>query len=42
MAYKRTDFGDFVEQVLVNIFFQPDDELSFDTFEESFSPDFIA
>ncbi|KAL7804679.1 hypothetical protein V8C44DRAFT_369271 [Trichoderma aethiopicum] len=42
MAYKRTEFGDFVDQVLVNIFFQPDDELSLNTIKESFSPDFTA
>lgn len=42
MAQKTTDFGNFVDQVLVNVFFQPDDELSLNTVAETFSPDFTA
>ncbi|KAL7942691.1 hypothetical protein V8C42DRAFT_360063 [Trichoderma barbatum] len=40
MAQKATQFGDFVDQVLVNVFFQPDDELSAKTINESFASDF--
>lgn len=42
MAQKTTEFGDFVDQVLLKIFFQPDDELSVKTIKETFAPDFEA
>ncbi|TFB00534.1 hypothetical protein CCMA1212_007641 [Trichoderma ghanense] len=42
MAQKTTAFGNFVDQILINVFFQPDDELSAKTVKESFSPDFTA
>ncbi|KAL6872769.1 hypothetical protein J3F83DRAFT_759887 [Trichoderma novae-zelandiae] len=42
MAQKTTEFGNFVDQVLINIFFQPDDELSVTTVNETFAPDFTA
>lgn len=28
MAHKITEFGSFVDNIIYNIFFQPDDELS--------------
>ncbi|KAL7932899.1 hypothetical protein V8C35DRAFT_281226 [Trichoderma chlorosporum] len=40
MAQKTTEFGDFVDQVVINTFFQPDDELSLRTVRENFASDF--
>ncbi|KAL7807277.1 hypothetical protein V8C26DRAFT_432787 [Trichoderma gracile] len=42
MAQKTTEFGNFVDEIITNVFFQPDDELSVRTVKESFSPDFTA
>ncbi|KAK4070803.1 hypothetical protein Trihar35433_5270 [Trichoderma harzianum] len=42
MAYKTTEFGDYVDQILVKAFFQPDDELSLKTVDEYFASDFQA
>jgi hypothetical protein len=42
MAQKTTEFGSFVDQVLYNVFFQPDDELSAKNVKEYFSADFQA
>ncbi|KAJ4854774.1 uncharacterized protein T069G_10332 [Trichoderma breve] len=42
MAYKTTEFGDYVDQILVKAFFQPDDELSLKTVGEYFASDFEA
>lgn len=42
MAYKTTEFGDYVDQILVKAFFQPDDDLSLKTVDEFFASDFQA
>ncbi|KAK4085256.1 uncharacterized protein Triagg1_246 [Trichoderma aggressivum f. europaeum] len=42
MAYKTTEFGDYVDQILVKAFFQPDDDLSLKTVGEYFASDFEA
>ncbi|KAM0487277.1 hypothetical protein ACHAPX_000548 [Trichoderma viride] len=39
MAQKVTEFGSFVDNIIYNIFFQPDDELSARYVKERFSPD---
>ncbi|KAM0512469.1 hypothetical protein ACHAPE_008792 [Trichoderma viride] len=39
MAQKVTEFGSFVDNIIYNIFFQPDDELSTRYVKEHFSPD---
>ncbi|KAL7911604.1 hypothetical protein GGI35DRAFT_491785 [Trichoderma velutinum] len=43
MAQKTTtEFGDYVDQIVVKAFFQPDDELSLKTIGEYFASDFEA